>query len=105
MLKDIPAMSVNSVTSGASRVAIVHDWLTGMRGGEKVLEAICELYPDATLHTLVRVPGSVAPQIERRRVKASPVQWLPECRAPATATTFRCFRRRWSSSTSTVTIS
>jgi glycosyltransferase involved in cell wall biosynthesis len=70
-------MSVNSVTSGASRVAIVHDWLTGMRGGEKVLEAICELYPEATLHTLVRIPGSVAPQIERRPVKSSAVQWLP----------------------------
>jgi glycosyltransferase involved in cell wall biosynthesis len=59
------------------RVAIVHDWLTGMRGGEKVLEAICELYPEATLHTLVRIPGSVAPQIERRHVKSSAVQWLP----------------------------
>jgi glycosyltransferase involved in cell wall biosynthesis len=70
-------MSVNSVTSGASRVAIVHDWLTGMRGGEKVLEAICELYPEATLHTLVRIPGSVAPQIERRHVKSSAIQWLP----------------------------
>jgi len=71
-------MSVNSVISGASRVAIVHDWLTGMRGGEKVLEAICEIYPDATLHTLVHVPGSVAPRIERRRVKPSAVQWLPD---------------------------
>jgi glycosyltransferase involved in cell wall biosynthesis len=71
-------MSVNSVTSGSSRVAIVHDWLTGMRGGEKVLEAICELYPDATLHTLVRIPGSVTPQIERHRVKSSAVQWLPD---------------------------
>ncbi len=70
-------MPVNSVTSGASRVAIVHDWLTGMRGGEKVLEAICELYPEATLHTLVRVPGSVTPRIERRHVKSSAVQWLP----------------------------
>jgi glycosyltransferase involved in cell wall biosynthesis len=71
-------MPVNSVTSGASRVAIVHDWLTGMRGGEKVLDAICELYPDAPLHTLVRIPGSVSPRIERRRVKASVVQWLPD---------------------------
>ena len=32
----------------APRVAIVHDWLTGMRGGERVLEAICDLYPEAT---------------------------------------------------------
>ena len=35
------------------RVALVHDWLTGMRGGEKVLEALCELYPDADIFTLV----------------------------------------------------
>lgn len=59
------------------RVAIVHDWLTGMRGGEKVLEAICALYPDATLFTLVRVAGTVSPTIERRRIRTSLVQWLP----------------------------
>ena len=29
------------------RIALVHDWLTGMRGGEKVLEAFCELFPEA----------------------------------------------------------
>jgi glycosyltransferase involved in cell wall biosynthesis len=60
-----------------ARVAIVHDWLTGMRGGEKVLEAICELYPDATLHTLVRIRGAVSPRIERHQIKTSPVQLLP----------------------------
>lgn len=59
------------------KVAIVHDWLTGMRGGEKVLEAICELYPEATLYTLVHVRGSVSPRIERHRIRRSPVQWLP----------------------------
>jgi glycosyltransferase involved in cell wall biosynthesis len=59
------------------RVAIVHDWLTGMRGGEKVLDAICELYPDATIFTLVRVPGSVSPAIERHRIRSSPIQLLP----------------------------
>jgi glycosyltransferase involved in cell wall biosynthesis len=58
-------------------VAIVHDWLTGMRGGEKVLEAICELYPNATLYTLVQVPGSVSARIERHRIKRSLVQRLP----------------------------
>lgn len=58
-------------------VAILHDWLTGMRGGEKVLEAICELYPDATLHTLVRVPDTVSPAIERRRIRTSLIQALP----------------------------
>ncbi len=59
------------------KVAIVHDWLTGMRGGEKVLDAICQLYPDATLYTLVQVPGSVSTRIEQRRIKRSLVQWLP----------------------------
>jgi glycosyltransferase involved in cell wall biosynthesis len=62
---------------GPARVAIVHDWLTGMRGGEKVLEAIGELYPDATFYTLLRVPGSLSPALERRTIRTSPVQWLP----------------------------
>jgi glycosyltransferase involved in cell wall biosynthesis len=58
-------------------VAIVHDWLTGMRGGEKVLDALCELYPEATLHTLVRVPGSVSARIEARQIVTSAAQLLP----------------------------
>ena len=61
----------------APRVAIVHDWLTGMRGGEKVLEAICELYPDAPVFTLVRVPGSVSTQLESRRIRTSMLQRFP----------------------------
>ena len=61
----------------ARRVALVHDWLTGMRGGEKVLEALCTLYPDAPLYTLIHVPGSVSPLIESRRIVTSFVQSLP----------------------------
>ena len=59
------------------RVALVHDWLTGMRGGEKVLDAICELFPDAPLYTLVHVPGSVSARIESRRIVTSIAQRLP----------------------------
>jgi len=59
------------------RIAIVHDWLTGMRGGEKVLDAVCERFPDAALFTLVHVPGSVSPAIERLRPRTSFVQRLP----------------------------
>jgi glycosyltransferase involved in cell wall biosynthesis len=59
------------------RVALVHDWLTGMRGGERCLEVFCELFPDAPLFTLLHVPGSVSPVIERRRIVASFVQDLP----------------------------
>ncbi len=59
------------------RVALVHDWLTGMRGGEKVLEAVAEIYPQADIFTLVHVKGSVSPLIESRRIRTSFVQRLP----------------------------
>ena len=59
------------------RVAIVHDWLTGMRGGEKCLEVFCEIFPAADLFTLVHVPGSVSPAIEGHRVTASFLQRVP----------------------------
>jgi glycosyltransferase involved in cell wall biosynthesis len=59
------------------KVAFVHDWLTGMRGGEKALEVLCERFPDAELFTLVHVPGSVSPAIERLRIHTSFVQRLP----------------------------
>jgi glycosyltransferase involved in cell wall biosynthesis len=62
---------------GGRRVALVHDWLTGMRGGEKVLEAIAELYPDATIHTLLHVRGSVSAALEGHAERRSFVQWLP----------------------------
>ena len=59
------------------RVAIVHDWLTGMRGGERVLEGLLDIFPDASLHTLVHVPGSVSPFIEDRDIVTSFIDWLP----------------------------
>ncbi|HVH29454.1 MAG TPA: glycosyltransferase [Vicinamibacterales bacterium] len=59
------------------KVALVHDWLTGMRGGEKVLEVLCERFPEAELFTLVHVPGSVSPAIERLRIQTSALQRLP----------------------------
>jgi glycosyltransferase involved in cell wall biosynthesis len=59
------------------RVALIHDWLTGMRGGEKALEVFCEIFPEADLFTLVYLPGTTSPLIERRAVTRSPIQWLP----------------------------
>jgi glycosyltransferase involved in cell wall biosynthesis len=59
------------------KVALVHDWLTGMRGGEKVLEVLCERFPEAELFTLLHVPGSVSPTIERRAIHTSALQHLP----------------------------
>ena len=59
------------------RVALVHDWLTGMRGGEKVLDVLCDLFPDADLFTLFHLRGTVSKAIERRRIITSFVQHLP----------------------------
>jgi len=39
------------------RIALIHDWLTGMRGGERCLEGFCELFPEADLYTLLYIPG------------------------------------------------
>jgi glycosyltransferase involved in cell wall biosynthesis len=58
-------------------VALIHDWLTGMRGGEKILEVLCELYPGADIFTLFHQRGSVSPAIERHRIRTSFVQRLP----------------------------
>lgn len=59
------------------RVALVHDWLTGMRGGEKVLEVLCEEYPSADIFTLFHRRGTVSPAIESHRIETSFVQRLP----------------------------
>ena len=59
------------------QVALVHDYLSGMRGGEKVLESLCRLFPDAPLYTLLHNRGSVSPLIEYRAITTSPLQYLP----------------------------
>ncbi|MCD6364396.1 MAG: glycosyltransferase [Planctomycetes bacterium] len=62
------------------RVAIVHDWLTGMRGGEKVLSLLCELMPQADILTLLHVPGSCDDRIEGMRIVTSFLDDLPGVR-------------------------
>jgi glycosyltransferase involved in cell wall biosynthesis len=59
------------------RVAIVHDWLNGMRGGEKVLEGFLELFPDATIYTLLHERGKVSPEIEARPIVTSWLNRIP----------------------------
>jgi glycosyltransferase involved in cell wall biosynthesis len=59
------------------KVAIVHDWLTGMRGGEKCLEVFCELFPEATLYTLLHKKGSCSKIIESMDIKTSFLQKFP----------------------------
>jgi glycosyltransferase involved in cell wall biosynthesis len=60
------------------KVALIHDWLTGMRGGEKCLEVFCEIFPDADLYTLVYDPDGVSPAIQRMNVITSWIDRLPD---------------------------
>ena len=59
------------------RIAFICDWLTGMRGGERCLEAVCEIYPDADVFTLVHFPGAVSETIESHKIRTSYIQRLP----------------------------
>lgn len=56
---------------------LVHDWLTGMRGGEKVLLRLVELMPQARIATLVHVPGTTHPEIDKRVAAVSFLNRLP----------------------------
>ena len=59
------------------KIALVHDWLTGMRGGEKCLEVLCRRFPNARLFTLLHARGSTSPRIERMRITTSFLQRIP----------------------------
>jgi glycosyltransferase involved in cell wall biosynthesis len=59
------------------KVALVHDWLTGMRGGERCLEVFCELFPNADLFTLIYQQGAMSPTIARMSIHPSWLQYIP----------------------------
>ncbi len=59
------------------RIALVHDWLLGMRGGEKCLEVLCRAFPDANLYTLIHRRGALSDAIESMTIRTSPLQKIP----------------------------
>lgn len=59
------------------KVAIIHYWLVGMRGGEKVIEALCEMYPQADIFTHVYVPDMVSASIRQHRIIPTFINSLP----------------------------
>ncbi|WP_377191637.1 hypothetical protein [Ruegeria meonggei] len=63
------------------KIAIVHYWLVGMRGGEKVLEAFLDLYPDAVIVTHVYDPGYVSDKIWQHEVRQTFIGRLPGAKA------------------------
>lgn len=62
------------------KVALVHDWLTGMRGGELCLEALCRLFPDAPIFTLLHIEGTVSDTIASHEIRTSWLQKMPTVR-------------------------
>jgi len=59
------------------RVALVHDWLVGLRGGERVLHELLELFPDAEIYTLFHAPGTTTDRIDARVRATSPLNRIP----------------------------
>lgn len=72
-----PSNPVGARSSGGMRVAIIHYWLVGMRGGEKVLEALCRMFPQAEIFTHVYVPEKVSATIRRHKVHTTSIARLP----------------------------
>jgi glycosyltransferase involved in cell wall biosynthesis len=60
-----------------NKTAIIHYWLVNMRGGEKMLEALLELFPRADIYTHVYDPKAVSPLINSHPVYTSYINKLP----------------------------
>ena len=73
-----PRDSDKKIAGSSMKVALVHDWLTGMRGGEKVLDLLCRRFPDAPLYTLVHLRGQVSETIANRTIHTSLLQRMPQ---------------------------
>jgi glycosyltransferase involved in cell wall biosynthesis len=58
-------------------VALSHDWLTGMRGGERVLEILCDAFPRAPVLTLLHKPEVISSTINDHPVRTSWIQRIP----------------------------
>jgi glycosyltransferase involved in cell wall biosynthesis len=61
----------------SARVAFVHDWLVGMRGGERVLEAMIEQFPHAPIYTLIADVSKLSPALQQREIVTSWLQKIP----------------------------
>ena len=59
------------------KVAIIHYWLVGMRGGERVLEYLCDLYPDADIYTHAFDAKNISDKIKRHRIIETFIGRLP----------------------------
>ncbi|NLB68825.1 MAG: glycosyltransferase family 4 protein [Lentisphaerae bacterium] len=76
--KNVPsATSVLHDSANGRPVALGHDWLTGMRGGERVLEYLCQAFPAAEISTLIYNPEAVSEIINDHQIAASFLNRFP----------------------------
>jgi glycosyltransferase involved in cell wall biosynthesis len=73
-------MTVPPDLAQGRRVAIIHYWLIGMRGGEKVLETLCRMFPNADLFTHVANPSALSPTITAHKITQTRIAKLPFAR-------------------------
>jgi glycosyltransferase involved in cell wall biosynthesis len=64
--------------SDTPRIALAHHWLVGMRGGEKVLEQLCLLFPSAPIYTLVSNRDNLSEALRAHPIHESWIQRLPQ---------------------------
>jgi glycosyltransferase involved in cell wall biosynthesis len=63
------------------KVAIIHYWLVGMRGGEKVLESLCEFFPQADIYTHVLDESAISKLISDHKISTTFIQKLPQAKS------------------------
>ncbi len=63
------------------RVALVHDYLTELGGAERVLQALCELFPHAPIYTLIYDEKATGGLFKERRIHTSFLQRMPYARS------------------------
>jgi glycosyltransferase involved in cell wall biosynthesis len=77
MNQDEKISKIISSAAGEKRVALGHDWLTGMRGGERVLEFFCKAFPEAEISTLIYNQKAMSDCINAHKVNTSFLNKIP----------------------------
>lgn len=72
--------SLEQLSPSNLSVAIVHYYFVNWRGGERVVEALCQLFPKADIFTLILDPDVLSPALRNHKVTASFLQRLPGSR-------------------------
>jgi len=84
------------------RIALVHYWWVNRRGGERVLEVLADMFPQADIFTLVLDPKALPPSLRSRKITTSFLQKIPGSGA-TTKNSYFSSLSRWSSSSWTST--